>query len=113
MAANVALNNTISGESMFKRLLSVVVLAATIIACGNSQVTDQQFADLMKKYLTTEKGQTDVGEAMQTYFGKLQRKAAEDQEAAAKEEMEKQFKTPLKVNVEGAPSKGAENAKSH
>lgn len=96
---------------MKKLLLLLALLSPLAVAPVRAEITDQDFEKAMVKFLESDKGQESVGNAMQSYFKKLQQKAAKDQEERMKNDLEAQFKNPLTVDIGNSPAKGPATAK--
>lgn len=76
-----------------------------------AEVTDKQFEDMMKKYLSSESGQKALGSTIESYFKKKQEEAQKQQAAMADAQVEEQFKTPVKIDAGTSPAKGPKDAK--
>ena len=87
---------------MRKLVLTLAMLAA-ISAPALSQMTDQQFGEMMKKYLATDAGQESLATSLQTFARRQQEKAMEQQ-------LDEQFKSPAKIDIGNAPVKGPADA---
>jgi protein-disulfide isomerase len=89
--------------------IGALLLSATVAVA--EPITDQNFNNALEKYLSTDSGQEKIGKTVETYFRKLQEKALKDQQAKSMEELEGQFKNPVKIDVGSSPVKGPANAK--
>lgn len=101
-------------KSFWKRVVSAFVIAGAVNFGADSaraEISDQQFSEMMKKYLSSDAGKESVGNTVQQYFMQKQRMQQADEEKRAKQETEEQFKNPVKVDVGSAPVKGPANAK--
>jgi len=96
---------------MFKKIFLILSILSLVSASSFAQLTDQQFADLMKKYISTDSGRQELGGTVQKYFMELQKKEGANREKQEQADMETQFKNPLKVDVGNAAVKGSANAK--
>lgn len=102
---------------MINRILSVVkistILAATLFFCGSAfaQIDGKQFSDAMAKYLATPDGQKALGKTVEDYFQKRQEEMVKERESKQKEDFEKQFTNPVKIEVGKSPVKGPAAAK--
>lgn len=98
---------------MKRHLFSSLALAALLFvpAAGQSEIADKDFAKAMEKYLSTNDGQEQTGKAIENYFQRRQRDAQKKQEDQAGEELENQFKNPVKIDAGSSPVKGPANAK--
>lgn len=98
-----------------QRLLSLFSLLICILVISNSQaqaeISDKQFQELMAKYLSSESGKESVGQAVETYFTQRQQQARRKQEEQQAQEMEDQFKNPVKIDAGNSPFKGPAEAK--
>lgn len=98
-----------------KLLSSVLALSALLLLGFNSpvraEISDDQFAKAIEKYLGTDKGQEQVGSATRKYFEKLQMEQVKARQAKADSEIEEQFKNPVKIDIGSSPSKGPADAK--
>jgi protein-disulfide isomerase len=83
-------------------------LAASV---ASAEISDQDFANSIEKYLKTDSGMEKIGSAMERYFQRRQQEAMKKQEEQQKAEVEEQFKNPSKIDVGGSPVKGPANAK--
>ena len=100
---------------MFRKQFTLALLTALVSFASpmkvNAQVSDAQFGELMKKYLASDAGIKELGGSVEKYFMNRQKQQQEEQEKQQKVELEEQFKSPLKVDVGNAPTKGPANAK--
>jgi protein-disulfide isomerase len=102
----------------FVKLFCIAMLA--LAACNQQQpnagasngsaLTDDVFAAAMKRYLKSDAGPEEIGNAMQDYVKKQQAKAETDQVKKQEADLEAQFKNPLKVDVGNSPTKGPKDA---
>ena len=90
-------------------ILCSMFLSSTAVMA--EPVTDQNFGPMLEKYLSSDTGQEKVGKTVENYFRKLQEKTLKDQQARSMEELETQFKNPVKIDVGSSPVKGAASAK--
>ena len=74
-------------------------------------ITQVEFVKAMDKYLETDSGQEKIGNSMQEYFMKQQKKAQEDRAKEEQKEMEEQMKNPVKIDIGNSPVKGPADAK--
>lgn len=96
---------------MLKKTLILVVSLFFAFLSVSAEVSEQQFSDLMKKYLNSDAGRQELGASVQKYFMDQQKKGQEQQQKQQAQEMEEQLKNPLKVDVGNSPSKGPATAK--
>lgn len=97
-----------------QRLATALMIAGAVTVSAvpaSAEISDQQFSEMMKKYLSTDAGKESVGNTVQQYFMQKQRMQQAEEENRAKKEAEEQFKNPVKVDVGNAPVKGPANAK--
>jgi protein-disulfide isomerase len=78
---------------------------------ASAQANDKQFADQMKKFLASAEGEVALGKTVESYFQKRQQEAMKEEEDRARNEVENQFKNPVKIDLGSAPVKGPANAK--
>ncbi len=90
-------------------LLGALLASATVAVA--EPITDQNFNSAIEKYLSTDSGQEKIGKTVETYFRRLQEKAMKDQQAKSMEELETQFKNPVKIDVAASPVRGPAGAK--
>jgi len=90
-----------------------LALAGLLIVSSSvrAEIPDDQFAKAFEKYSQSEKGKEVVGKAAQSYFEALRDKARKDQEAQQQNEMENQFKNPVKIDIGSSPVHGNAAAK--
>ncbi len=97
---------------MKSKFLLITALLFGFGAVGaHAEVSDAQFSDMMKKYLATPGGQKELGVSVETYFKSRQQEALKEEESRAQAEMENQFKSPVSIELGGAPVKGPAAAK--
>jgi protein-disulfide isomerase len=104
---------------MFKRtnkmsLSSVLSLGILLIvpSCATAGDMDQEsFNKAMDAYLSDEGNVEKLSNAIQGYFKKLQEKEAKQASKAQEQQMEDQFKNPIKIDAGDSPSKGPKDAK--
>jgi len=94
--------------SLFVRTIALVGLLA---GAASAQVTDQQFSDLMGRYLQGEAGQQALGKTVEGFFQKRQQEMMKKQQDQEKTDFESQFKSPVKVDAGASPAKGPATAK--
>lgn len=90
----------------------VMVMAIALFSFyqpANSQ--DKEFEAKMKAYLESEAGRESIGQAMDSYVKERQMKAQKAQAEQEANQLESQFKNPVKIDVGKSPVKGPENAK--
>jgi protein-disulfide isomerase len=93
---------------IFNLALSALLLAP---AASNADIADKDFSKAIEKYLSTDSGQEQVGKAIESYFQRRQKEAQKGQEKQAEQDLESQFKNPIKIDVGSSPVKGPANAK--
>lgn len=109
---------------MQKRYTKVLGLRSSSVlslglACGlglainsaQAEISEKDFAASIERYLKTDSGMEKIGSAMERYFQKRQQEALKKQEEQQKAEVEQQFKNPAKIDLNGSPVKGPNNAK--
>lgn len=98
---------------MKRHFISSLALAALLLApaVGQSEINDKDFSKAIEKYLGTNDGQEQVGKAIENYFQRRQRDAQRKQEQQADQDLENQFKNPVKIDIGSSPVKGPANAK--
>ena len=98
---------------MKRNLFSSLAIAALCLlpTVGQSEIADKDFAKAIEKYLGTNEGQENVGKAIEGYFQRRQRDAQKNQEKQAQQDLESQFKNPVKIDAGSSPSKGPASAK--
>ncbi len=100
------------GLHVMKKVLILSVLSLMLIQNAFAQaLASAEFEKAMEGYLANEKNVEKVGEALENYFRKKQEDRQQQQAKAEQEEMESQFKNPVKVDVGSSPVKGNPNAK--
>ncbi len=97
-------------KSLF-RLALVALLSGTVCSASFAQVSEQQFSDLMNKYLASPQGKQTLGKTVEDYFQKRQEEMLKERENKEKQEFEDQFKNPVKIDIGSSPVKGNANAK--
>lgn len=98
---------------MKRKIFSSLVCTSLFLAptLGRAEISDKDFSKAMDKYLATSEGQESVGKSIESYFQRRQRDAQKNQEKAAQQDLESQFKNPVKIDVGSSPVKGPANAK--
>jgi protein-disulfide isomerase len=89
-------------------LLSGMILFTGI---ASAEISDEEFAKKFAKYLESEKGKAALGTAVESYFKAKQQNARKAQEERQAAELERQFKSPVKIPVGNSPVKGPADAK--
>jgi protein-disulfide isomerase len=100
-------------------MIKIKSLSLALLLCGiglaaptaQAEISDQDFAKAIDKYLTTDSGMEKLGSSMERYFQKRQQEAMKKQEDQQKAELEDQFKNPVKIDISGSPVKGPADAK--
>lgn len=97
----------------FSRFLGMAALIGclSLPLIAQAQITDQQFADMLEKYIKTDKGRASVGSTVEEYFRSRQEEARKQQESRAQQDVEDQFKNPVKIDIGSSPVKGPADAK--
>ncbi len=99
-------------RKFFGALAMSLALGLFVTSSALAEISDADFNKMLEKYLSSDAGQEAVGKAAQGYFKRLQEKAQKDRDAQAKEEVEEQFKNPVKIEINpNSPSIGPANAK--
>lgn len=97
-----------------KKSLSLALLLCGLglaVSTAQAEISEQEFANSIDKYLKTDSGMEKLGSAMERYFQKRQQEAMKKQEEQQKAEIEDQFKNPAKIDISGSPVKGPAGAK--
>lgn len=81
----------------------MLVMLVALTAPALSQMTDQQFSDMMKKYLASDAGQESLATSLQTFARRQQEKQMEQQ-------LDDQFKAPAKIDIGTSPVMGPADA---
>lgn len=92
-------------------ILVATLTAFVTLPFAQAQLSDEQFGKMMQKYLESEAGKDAVGGAAQKYFEGMRNKAREDMEKQQAAELEKQFVSPVKIDIGNSPVRGPANAK--
>lgn len=86
-----------------RKLTLILVMLVALSAPAFSQMTDQQFGEMMKKYLASDAGQESLATSLQTFARRQQEKQMEQQ-------LDEQFKSPVKIEIGTSPVKGPADA---
>jgi protein-disulfide isomerase len=104
-----------SNLKKFSRIaVTLLLLVAVLFAASKSLVAQGSASDFdknMAKFLESEKGQEELGKAVQAYFTRMQEQARKQQADLMARQAEDQFKNPVKIPAGNSPSMGPENAK--
>lgn len=99
-------------KSKFLVGLLTALSALTVSLPASAEVSEADFTKAMDKYLTSEKGQEQLGKTIETYFQKRQRDSQKQQEEKVAADLESAFKNPVKIDAgTTSPAKGPANAK--
>lgn len=82
-----------------------------LVSSASAQIKEKDFADAMEKFLKSESGQEAIGKAAEAYFRNMEMAARQKQARAMEEELEEQFKNPVKIEVGNSPVKGPKDAR--
>ena len=93
------------------RGLSLILGLSLVVAAPAFSQAEKQFADSMAKYLASPDGQKALGKTVEDYFQKRQEEMVKEREAKQKNDIEEQFKNPVKIEVGKSPVKGPASAK--
>ena len=98
-----------------KKILLTLIVGFCFFACtdkkdgsvqtAEAEMTQDQFNQFMEKFLAQENSQEKLGKAVQEYFEKQAKKAAEVEEQKEQVSFEDQFKNPVKVDIAGSPAR--------
>jgi protein-disulfide isomerase len=108
MKLNFILSSRFLGRILCLGALSVALMGGTT---AQAEVTDKQFEDMMQKYLGTPAGKESLGKAVEGYFMEKQQQAAKDRQRQEQDQLESQFKNPVKIDLGSSPVKGPAGAK--
>ena len=72
---------------------------------------DEAFAKSMEAFLTRDENVEKVGTALERYFNKKRDEQAQQAAKAEEQQLEDQFKNPIKVDIGSSPVRGDANAK--
>ena len=87
-------------------------ISAAILLGSTCAIADEKgFEDQFLKFIKTEKGQDALYEAMVAVDQRKQKSAQADAEKKQADELESQFKNPVKIDAGNSPSKGPKDAK--
>lgn len=84
--------------------------ALCVLSPERVAAADSEFDKSMEAYLQSDENVQKIAGALERYFRKKQAEDQERQAQAAKDEMEKQFANPVKVDVGSSPVRGNPNA---
>jgi protein-disulfide isomerase len=104
MKRNLVLNTLVGSVFSLAPLLPIQTAFA-------QSIDYKAFASAMEKFLSSPTGQEKIANALQTHFQKKQAEQVESQRKTQEQELEDQFKNPVKLDLTGSPSKGNPNAK--
>lgn len=76
-----------------------------------ADVSDTDFSKAMEKYLQSDAGQEKVAKAVEGYFKSRREDEMKKQQAKMQEDMEGQFKNPVKIDVGSSPVLGPASAR--
>lgn len=96
---------------MNKRALLILSIGAILLAPAMAFAQEAAFDKNMDKFLEDDANVEKIGNALERFFKK---KRDEQRNAAMKaegEELEAQFKNPVKIDIAGSPVRGPESAK--
>ena len=79
------------------RGLSLILGLSLVVAAPAFSQAEKQFADSMAKYLASPDGQKALGKTVEDYFQKRQEEMVKEREAKQKNDIEEQFKNPVKI----------------
>lgn len=99
---------------MNKKLFSLtaLMLAFSLSAClDKGSMSDADLQAKFKEYVNSDEGRAEIGNSVETYFKKKQEEQRAAQEKAEEQELEDQFKNPVKIEVGNSPVTGAKDAK--
>ena len=99
---------------MFKTISQYLAIPLSLLLISNlafAEIDAKEFEAALKKYLESEEGQTTVGSTVESYFQKKQAQAKQQQAKKRAEQLEEQFKNPIKIDAGNSPSKGPADAK--
>lgn len=95
--------------------INLIIIGMCLVLLGQTharaEISDEQFSNMLNKYLESEKGREQIGKTAQKYFEDLRDKARKDMENQQKVELESQFKNPVKIDPGSSPAKGPSSAK--
>lgn len=99
---------------MNKKLFILVALMLTfsLTACLDGGVkSNAELQTRIREYINSEDGRNEIGRAVEKYFQKKQEDARAAEEQREQEELEEQFKNPVKIDVGDSPATGPSDAK--
>jgi len=85
------------------------VMALATSACG--KMSDEEFAAAAEKFFNSDKGQETIGKTLEGYGQRKQQEMRKKQEEQATAEIERQFKSPVKIEAGDSPAKGPAGAR--
>lgn len=92
--------------------LAALMLAFSFSAClEQGSISDTDLQAKFKEYINSEEGRNEIGNNVEKYFQKKQEEQQQAQEQREAQELENQFKNPVKIEVGNSPVTGAKNAK--
>ena len=94
---------------MNKKLFTLTAVALTLglSAC----LSDTDLSSGIEKYVNSDEGRKVIGSAVEKYFQDKQEEQRKAQERAEEQELEDQFKNPVKIEVGNSPVTGAKDGK--
>lgn len=94
-------------KTIFK--MTAIALLLSLGACLGQSDADLQTK--MKSYIESEEGRNVIGNSVEEYFKKKQEEMRAKQERADGQDLEEQFKNPVKIEAGNSPVKGPKDAK--
>ena len=116
ISKNVSFTLKSTNKKIFSKLfLSALFVSTSLVAkpytALSEAVNEKDFEAQFEKYATSKKGQEILGKAVESYFKELQNKNQQLALKKAQDDVEEQFKNPVKIDPGSSPAKGPENAK--
>lgn len=93
------------------KFFASLLLGGLIASPAFAEVSEADFGKAMEKYLQSEAGQEKVAKAVEGYFKSRREEEVKKQQAKMQEDMETQFKNPVKIEVGSSPVLGPPNAR--
>ena len=91
--------------------LTALILAFGLNACQQGSISDTDLQAKFKEYVNSDEGRNEIGGSVEKYFQSKQEEQRKAQERAEEQELEDQFKNPVKIEVGNSPVTGAKDGK--
>ncbi len=91
-------------------LFTCLISSITALPASAADMSDKDFAKALNAYLEKDENVEKIGDALEKYFRKKRQEQQSQAAEQEKEQLEEQFKNPVKIDIGNSPFSGPKDA---